>query len=215
LESFNGDNSRVNYRDLASNKALGSYNQPINNTTTIVWDVPFGRGQRWGSGANGFVNGLLGGWRLTGINTMTSGQPVNITYAPPAAFSVSGASTYRPNYLGGDLYSADRDASNYFNRAALVAPSVATPNDPSQPFGNLGRNIARTNPIYNLDLGAHKDFQLPWEGKRLEFRAEFFNFFNKTNLGSPAGNVLANNFGTITSLSSLARQVQFGLKFVF
>jgi hypothetical protein len=215
LESFNGDNSRVNYRDVASNKALGSYNQPVNNTTTVVWDVPFGRGRRWGSGSNAFVNALLGGWRLSGINTMTSGQPVNISYGPPSAFSVSGAPTYRPNYLGGDIYSADRDPSNYFNPAALAAPSVATPNDPSQPFGNLGRNIARTNAIYNLDLGAHKDFELPWEGKRLEFRSEFFNLFNKTNLGSPSSNVLANNFGTITSLSSLARQVQFALKFMF
>jgi hypothetical protein len=97
----------------------------------------------------------------------------------------------------------------------VVAPSTATPNDPSRPFGNLGRNVARTNPIYNLDFGAHKDFSLPWEGKRIEFRAEFFNLFNKTNLGAPQGNVLANNFGTITSLSSPARQIQFALKFAF
>jgi hypothetical protein len=215
LESFNGDNSRVNYLNLAADKALGSYNQPVNNTTTVVWELPFGRGRRWGSDANGLVNAVLGGWRLTGINTMTSGQPINISYGPPSAFSVSGAPTYRPNYLGGDIYSADRDASNYFNKASLSAPSVATPNDPSDPFGNLGRNIAETNAIFNLDLGAHKDFQLPWEGKRLEFRAEFFNLLNQTNLGAASSNVLANNFGTITSLSSPARQLQFALKFVF
>jgi hypothetical protein len=215
LESFNGDNSRVNYRDLAADKALGSYNQPVNNTTTVVWELPFGRGRRWGSGSNGVVDALLGGWRLTGINTMTSGQPINISYGPPSAFSVSGAPTYRPNYLGGDIYSADRDVSNYFNKASLSAPSVANPNDASRPFGNLGRNIASTDTIYNLDFGAHKDFQLPWEGKRLEFRAEFFNLFNKTNLGAASGNVLANNFGTITGLSSPARQLQFALKFVF
>jgi len=83
------------------------------------------------------------------------------------------------------------------------------------PFGNLGRNVARSNAIYNFDGGAHKEFGLPWEGTRLEFRAEFFNMFNQTNLGAAQGNVLANNFGTITSLSSQARQIQFALKLAF
>ncbi|MGH9673874.1 MAG: TonB-dependent receptor domain-containing protein, partial [Bryobacteraceae bacterium] len=215
LESFNGDNSRVNYRDLANEKGLGSYNQPVNNTTTLVWEAPFGHGRTWGGSSSALLNGILGGWRLTAINLMTSGQPVNISYAPPSNFQVSGAPTYRPNYVGGDLYSTTRDPANYFNRAAVIAPSVATPNDPSRPFGNLGRNVASTRAIYNLDFGTHKDFALPWEGKRVEFRAEFFNLFNKTNLGAPAGNVLANNFGTITSLAAPARQIQFALKLVF
>ena len=46
LEASNGDNSRVNYRDLASEKGIGSYNQPINNTSTAVWEVPYGRGRK-------------------------------------------------------------------------------------------------------------------------------------------------------------------------
>ena len=222
LEAFNGDNSRVNFRDVRNEKGLGSYNQPVNNTSTVVWEVPFGKGRRWGAGSNALVDGVLGGWRLSGINTMTSGQPVNISYAPPSAFSVSSAPTYRPIYLGGNIYSPERSASNYLNRivypaagAAFVAPSTLTPNDSSRPFGNLGRNVARSNAIYNLDLGAHKGFNLPWEGKRVEFRAEFFNLLNKTNLGAPASNVLANNFGTITSLASPARQIQLALKLVF
>jgi hypothetical protein len=161
------------------------------------------------------VNAVLGGWRLTGINTMTSGQPINISYGPPAQFQVSGAPTYRPFYLGGDIYSPTRDVSNYFNKAAIKAPSDPTINDPSRPFGNLGRNVATTHAIFNLDLGAHKDFPLPWEGKRIEFRSEFFNLLNKTNLGAAQGNVLNNAFGTITSLSSPARQIQFALKLVF
>jgi hypothetical protein len=215
LESFNGDNSRVNFRDLPNERAVGSYDQPLNNTTTVLWEVPYGRARRWGAGAHWLLNGILGGWRLTGINTMTSGQPVNISYAVPAAFSVSGAPTYRPIYLGGDIYSPDRSPSNYLNRSAVIAPSTLNPNDPSQPFGNLGRNVARTESIFNFDFGFHKDFPLPWEGRYFEFRSEFFNLFNTTNLGAPQGNVLANNFGTITSLSSPARQIQFALKLVF
>jgi hypothetical protein len=48
LEAFNGDNSRVNFRDPASVKGLGSYNQPVNNTSTAVWEVPYGRNRKWG-----------------------------------------------------------------------------------------------------------------------------------------------------------------------
>lgn len=215
LEASNGDNSRLNYRDIAGEKGIGSYNQPINNTSTAVWEVPYGRGRKWGSSANGFVNAVLGGWRLTGINTMTSGQPINLSYAPPSAFQVSSAPTYRPNYLGGSIYSSEKSVTNYFNKASVIAPSTATPNDPSRPFGNLGRNVASTEPIFNFDGGAHKDFNLPWEDTRIEFRAEFFNLFNTTNLGAAQGNVLNNAFGTITGLSSPARQIQFALKLVF
>lgn len=215
LETANGDNSRVNYADMRNEKGLGSYNQPLNNTSTAVWEVPFGKGRRWGSGGNAIVNAIAGGWRLTGINTMTSGQPINLSYSAPSLFQVSSAPTYRPNYVGGSLYSSEKSPANYFNKAAVIAPSSATPNDPSKPFGNLGRNVGRTNAIFNFDGGAHKEFALPWETTRLEFRAEFFNLFNKTNLGAAQGNVSSNTFGTITGLSSPARQIQFALKLAF
>jgi hypothetical protein len=140
---------------------------------------------------------------------MTSGQPVNITYSPASAGQVSGAPSYRPNYLGGSIYSAEKSASNYFNKAAFALPGI------SEPFGNLGRNIARTEPIFNFDLGLHKEFPLWRESWRLQFRSEFFNLFNTTNLGAPAQNASNANLGTITSLSSPARQIQFALKLVF
>lgn len=72
LESFNNDNSRLNYRNMAGEKGLGSYNQPFNNTSTAVWEVPFGKGRRFGSGINSVANAVVGGWRLTGINTATA-----------------------------------------------------------------------------------------------------------------------------------------------
>jgi len=215
LEAYNGDNSRVNFRDLASEKAIGSYNQPVNNTSTAVWEIPYGKGRKWGSGVNPVVNALLGGWRVTGINTMASGQPINLSYTTPSAFQVSTAPTYRPNYLGGSIYSSEKSVQNYFNKAAVVAPNAQNANDPSHPFGNLGRNAGRTEALFNFDGGAHKDFPLPWENTRFEFRAEFFNLFNTTNLGAASSNVSSNNFGTITSLASPARQIQFALKLVF
>ncbi len=209
LEAFNGDNSRMNFRNTASEKGIGAYDQPFNNTTTVVWELPYGKGRRWGSTVHPVVDGVLGGWRLTGINTMTSGQPINITYAPASAAQVSGAPSYRPNYVGGDIYSTDRAPGNYFNRAAFAIPGI------DQPFGSLGRNIARTESIFNFDMGLHKEFPLWSEATKLQFRSEFFNLFNTTNLGSPGQTFGNANFGVITGLSSQARQIQFALKLVF
>ncbi len=214
LEAFNGDNSRVNYRNVAAEKGLGAYNQPWNNTTTAVWELPYGKGRRF-TAPNWFMNGVLGGWRMSVIHTATAGQPVNLTYNPPSAFQVSGAPNYRPDYLGGSLYSPERSPTNYLNKAAVVAPNVANANDPTRPFGNLGRNVAVSPAIYNFDGGLHKEFPMPWETMNLQFRAEFFNLFNKSNLGAPNSNVTNTNFGTITSLASPARQIQFALKLVF
>ncbi|MBI4902078.1 MAG: carboxypeptidase regulatory-like domain-containing protein [Acidobacteria bacterium] len=209
LEAFNGDNSRVNFRNVPSEKALGAYDQPFNNTTSVVWELPYGKGRKWGSSLPSIADAIVGGWRLTGINTMTSGQPVNITYSPASAGQVSGAPSYRPHYVGGDIYASNKGAASWFNRAAFALPAI------NQPFGTLGRNVARTEGIYNFDLGLHKNFRLWSESSRLEFRSEFFNLFNTTNLGSPAQNFSNANFGTITGLSSPARQIQFALKLVF
>lgn len=105
--------------------------------------------------------------------------------------------------------------TDYFNKAAVATSTTATPNGPSRPFGNLGRNIATTEAIFNFDGGVHKDFNLPWEDTRLEFRAEFFNLFNTTNLGAAQGKMLNNALGTITGLPSPARQIHFALLLVF
>ncbi len=208
LEVQNGDNSRVNYRDIESEFGRSGYDQPLNNTTSFVWELPFGQGHKYGASLNPVVDGILGGWRVVGINTMTSGVPVNLSYSPAAAFSVSGSPTYRPN-LTGDPLTPDGGINNYLNPA-----TVEIPTDRTQPFGNAPRNVVRAPSFYQLDLGLHKAFGLGRDQTRLEARIEAFNLFNKTNFGSPNGNRSSSAFGTITS-TSVARQIQLGLKFYF
>jgi hypothetical protein len=72
----------------------------------------------------------------------------------------------------------------------------------------------RAPAFYQLDLGLHKAFGLGRDQTRLEARVEAFNLFNTTNLGSPNGNRSTGTFGTIAS-TSVARQIQLGLKFYF
>ncbi|MGE3492355.1 MAG: carboxypeptidase regulatory-like domain-containing protein [Vicinamibacterales bacterium] len=209
LETANGDNSRVNMADLESNFGTSGYNQPLNNTTTMVWELPFGRDRRFGNAMNPFAEAVLGGWRVTAINTMTSGVPVNLTYSPSSTFSVSGAPTYRPN-ITGDIYAADPTDRAYFNPA-----NVTIPTDSSQPFGNAPRNAARGPAIYTLDMGLHKTFNFAGSGRGFELRLEVFNVMNRTNFNAPNGNRSATSFGTITSLATTPRQMQLGIKVNF
>jgi hypothetical protein len=209
LETANGDNSRVNFRNIQADRGTGSYNQPINNTTTLVYDMPYGKGRKFGATAPGVLQAVLGGWRTTLINTMTSGQPINLTYGATTQFSV-GYPTMRPNVTG-PLYPSGgaQSFSNFFERANIAAPT-----DPSQPFGGASRNMARGYPLYSTDLGLHKAFPLWKEGKQIEFRAEAFNLLNKTNFGLPNSDRANAAFGRITSTFP-ARVVQLALKLVF
>jgi hypothetical protein len=209
LEANNGDNSRVNYRDLRNERGLGGYDQPFNDTTTLLYELPFGHGKKFGAGWNRVTDTVIGGWRLSMINTMSSGVPVNLTYSPSSAFQVSGSPNYRPNLTGDPMMpSGQRTAQQWLNPATVVVPT-----DRSQPFGNAGRNVARAPNFYQMDLGLHKDFNLT-ERFRMSFRTEAFNALNKTNFSAPNGNRSSNAFGTITSTYP-ARQMQFALKLTF
>ncbi|HZS57357.1 MAG TPA: hypothetical protein VFA65_23360, partial [Bryobacteraceae bacterium] len=84
-----------------------------------------------------------------------------------------------------------------------------------QPFGNAGRNLARTPSFYELDFGLHKNFNLGSESRYLQFRAEAFNLLNKTNFAPPS--TLSSNssgFGVFSSTFP-ARQLQLALKLYF
>jgi hypothetical protein len=208
LEVQNGDNSRVNHANIEGDYGISGYDQPLNNTTSLVWELPVGQGRRYGADMNAIADGFLGGWRLVGINTITSGIPVNLSYTPPTAFSVGGQFTYRPN-LTGDPETEDGGPANYLNSA-----NVSIPTDRSQPFGNAPRNVARGPSFWQFDLGLHKAFTLGRDSTRLEARIEAFNLLNRTNFNTPNGNRSAAAFGTITSTQP-ARQIQLGVKLYF
>ncbi|MCU1233386.1 MAG: TonB-dependent receptor, plug [Candidatus Solibacter sp.] len=212
LEANNGDNSRVNFLDPGYNKGVGSYNQPFNNTTTLVYALPYGKGRKFGSNGNPFLTAIIGGWQATVINTMTSGMPVNINYGPASRYSVSGYPTYRPNLIGDPMAPiAQRNIDNYFNKANVVIP--VDPLNPN-PFGNAGRNTVRSYAIYQTDLGLHKEFPLGSEVRKLQFRSEFFNVMNKTNFQAPNSTSSSSAFGTIRSAFA-ALVIQMALKLVF
>jgi len=214
LEAANGDHQAVNLFSFRSSKGLSGYDQPFNNTTSVVWDMPFGRGRRFGSGLPYLADAMLGGWTLSGINTMASGQTINLIYSPGAAFIATDGSknsaVYRPNLIGDPMMpSGQRSITQYFNPNTILVPT-----DVTHPYGNAGRNIGRNDRCFNFDLGVHKQFRLPGEGRNLEFRTEVFNLLNRTNFSPASGDRSSSSFGAISGTFP-ARQVQFALRLAF
>jgi outer membrane receptor protein involved in Fe transport len=214
LENPNGNfPAPQDFNDLEAEYGTSAYDQPWNSTTSLVWELPFGRGRRFLGNASGLTETLLGGWRLGAINFMWAGEPVTLRYNPAAAFQVSGitqdfrgANNYRPNVTGDPMIPAgERTAQAWLDRNAVTVPT-----DPSQPFGNAPRNSVRGPAFYQLDLVLSKQVALG-RGALLELRAEAFNVLNKTNLRAPEGNRSLASFGTITSAYD-PRQVQLGVK---
>lgn len=217
LENQNGNfPGPQDLRNLDAEFSTGAYDQPLNLTTSFVWSLPVGRGQRWGSGLSPALDALAGGWQLAGVNTVTSGEPVTFTYTPAAAFQVSGiqqdfrgANNYRPNVTCDPVVpSSQRTVTNWFNRDCVVIPT-----DPSQPFGNAPRNSVRGPAFWTLDLAAVKQVSLAGT-TRLEIRLETFNLLNRVNFAAPNGNRSAAGFGTVTAAYD-PRQLQLGVKFLW
>ncbi|HEX3876833.1 MAG TPA: carboxypeptidase regulatory-like domain-containing protein [Bryobacteraceae bacterium] len=210
METGNGSNYYMNFRNWDSYRAISDYDVPFQNTTSFVWDIPVGKGRKLGADMPAIADALVGGWRLAGINTMISGQPVNFTYSPSTTAAVAGSNLpMRPNVVGNPFLPGDqRTTQRYFNFAAFAIPN------PSQPFGNAGRNIGRSDGIYTFDLAIDKSFTVFSEGHSLQFRAEAFNLQNRTNFQAAASNISTSTFGTITKTYP-ARQIQLALKYTF
>ncbi len=166
LENQNGNApAPQDFYNLAADEGLSNYHQPYNNTTSVIWELPIGRGRKWLGDASAWLDAIVGGWTLSGISFLYAGEPVTLTaYAPgslpPAAFQVSGiaqdfrgGNNYRANVTG-DPYGDRSSITNYFNR-----DNVLLPTDPSQPFGNAERNSVRGPDFWQLDFVAGKELR--------------------------------------------------------
>ncbi len=212
------------FRNPAADYGQAEYNQPVVDTTSLVYELPFGRDRRF-MNTGGFVNALLGQWQVSAVNQAQSGFPYQITYAPPAANLVSGipsnqsyrgANLYRPNRVAGvPLNKLDkaasngtslqyvnlRTAANPTNASAIAIPSATLNGSLASPFGSISRDPGR-GPIFNsLNIAFNKRFDTPVEALKVEFRGELYNAFNHTNFTAPGG-AIANTTATINGVST-------------
>jgi hypothetical protein len=223
LETYGGDGALVNLYNPAGERGPSGYDQPLNDTLSIIADLPFGKGRMFGQSAPAWQQAVLGGWQLAAINVVTSGLPINLTYTPSAQNVVSSTSevySVRPNLVS-TAKAVYAPKSSWVKTGSalsgtLLASQVSVPT-PSQYFGNAGRNDLRGPAFGQLDLALHKSVPLWSETSNIEFRIEAFNVLNATNFQYPDSSVTDGaNFGTYTASSAYpSRQVQLALRLAF
>jgi hypothetical protein len=217
LEYYSGnyEANPQNIHNLAAEHGPSSFDVKLNNVTSIVYQLPFGKGRKYASSLNAWEDAAVGGWEISNINTAHTGTPLNVWYSPSTAYDVTGLSNdyrgqalQRPNVSGSAASQTTTQMLNtYFAGYTFTLPPV------NAPFGNLSRNAFRTPGFEQWDLALDKTFQIH-EDVRLQFRSEFFNVLNHTNFGIPDTKTTDAAFGTIRSTYP-ARQIQFALKLLF
>ena len=176
---------------------------------SYVWELPFGNGRRFGKAWTGAKEFLLGGWQVTGINTVQSGLALTATLAGASVLNIGGERRARPNLAGNPvLPESERTLARYFNTDAFTAFAPAP-----QAFGNAGIGIMRGPGFVNFDFTLAKNFPID-ERRSVQFRTELFNAFNHPNFGPPNLQRESSGFGQILTAAN-GRIVQFGLKFYF
>jgi hypothetical protein len=173
---------------------------------SATYDLPWGKGRKWGSSWSGVANAVLGGWKLGGIFQARSGLPITVTDG--RARSLQGErGSERPNCVG-DPKPSDQSLTRWLDINAFQAAALGT-------FGNCPVGVARAPGYSNVDLVLSKRFEVG-ATRYLELRAEAFNAFNHPSFGPPARDIsVPNTFGQITSTVSSPRVVELALKFYF
>jgi hypothetical protein len=149
------------------------------------YQLPFGRGRRWGADWESVANGILGGWRLSGTVRAYTGNPFTVTIRSP---DLDAGESARPNRLGDGYVSADSQPGRkgidfpwYDLDAFEPVPSVEDEPSGVSPFsfGNSGRNILNGPGLFTVNAAFSKDISIKED--RLQLRLEVFNLFNRPN----------------------------------
>jgi hypothetical protein len=178
--------------------------------TNVLYTLP------WGPGKSMFTDGLsskiLGDWSLSGILIAHSGQTFSILAGSDV--NGDGNNTDRAKILPGatlaQLKNSSGDKTQFLRPQSQVLNVLLSPTNGTL----LGRNNMTGPRAVNLDFGLQKRIAVT-ERMHFEFRAEFFNIFNHTDLGNPDNTLTSPTFGRIFSTSLNSRQIQFGFKFYF
>jgi len=203
--------ARQNVYDRAAERAISSQDIAHRFVTSFVYDLPFGKGKRLGQNWGSLADKVIGGWQFNGIATFQSGTPIIINQGANnvGIFNPS----QRPMWNGTDpnLEGSKSDKiAQWFNRAAFSL-------SPAFVFGNTPRVMPnlRQDGDKNFDLSLFKNNYFH-EGKwNVQFRAEFFNAFNRVRFAGPNGSVDNGAFGTTGSQGNGPRQIQLAIKLIF
>jgi len=197
----------LNETDTEYERRIGADDIPHRLVVSGIWELPFGKGRKWGASWNGFIDAFAGGWQAQGIYQWQRGRPIDLSE--------------RNVYFNSDPSRLRTDISGKTVDAAFDTSGFFVPGNPNA--HRLANNI-RTFPSrlpgfrrqsLNLwDLSLIKNFSIT-EQLKFQLRGEFLNAFNRPQFGDPNTDPTSSSFGKATSQSNLPRNVQIGLKLIF
>lgn len=173
-----------------------------------TWEIPVARN------SSGAARLLLAGWQMNAIAIASSATPFTVFDSANVAGQasnppISGFAGSRPDVVA-DPNAGTHTVEQWLSRSAFRRLNPVTE---AGTFGNAGRNIARGDGIFGLDLSLLKNFALS-HTRRVQFRAECFNLANHANFGLPVTDLASPSFGRILEAAP-PRLMQLGLKFLF
>ncbi len=210
----------INTWNPSLQKAVSDYDTTHQINSFVSYSLPFGKGQRFASGANRLVDAIIGGWQISGIYRQTSGLPTNPSDGARWATNWEISSAAVPNgqpipevvstgnsAIGGPNLFQNPSAAFAAFREAFAGESGA-------------RNILRGAGLFNIDSGVYKNFTMPYnEHHKLQFRWEAYNLTNSVRFDPQNGisfNLLSSaSFGRLSRTLTQPRQMQFALRYQF
>jgi hypothetical protein len=207
--------------NLAADKGLATFDVRHAAVINAIYILPFGQGQAFGSGVQGWSSKFISGWSVASILTAQSGFP----FTPQLSYNPSNNGDTRnpvrpflnPNFTGPVVLGAP---NQWFNPAAFIAPPST-----SGFSGNIGHDTYIGPGLATWDFSVLKDTRIR-ERLNLQFRAEIFNLLNRANFNTPnlivftpptAANPTGQSgtAGAVTSTSTTSRQIQLALKLLW
>ncbi|HEV2246923.1 MAG TPA: carboxypeptidase regulatory-like domain-containing protein, partial [Terriglobia bacterium] len=194
----------------ASDYGRASFDVRHSAVVNATWELPFASGQA--DQGSSWPRRLISHWRISGIAALQSGIP----FTPQLSYNPSNDGdtrnpvrpSWNPNFTGPMILGS---ASRYFDPSAFIQPLPGT-------YGNAGRNVLTGPGMIEADVSLAKNVSLG-EKRELQFRADFFNVLNHTNLNTPnpvvftqAAGAPSPTAGVVTSTSTSSRQIQLALK---
>ena len=213
--------SLLNPTDATYERRLSVNDSPHRIVVSGIWELPFGKGRRFGNRWMGMREAMLGGWQVQGIWQMQSGRPLDLGNL----YFNGNPSKLKTNIRGSTVNAVFDTSGFYFTDAAVQLPTGVP--DPTKqrndPRIRLASNIRtfpsrlpgmRGQPLDLWDLSVIKNLSFT-ENVRLQLRGEFLNAFNHPEFNNPNLDPTSSSFGKVTSQGNLPRNVQLGIKLIF
>ncbi len=217
---FFEETSLLNSTDQEFERRLADADITHRIVVSGIWELPFGRGRRWGSNWHSVINGVVGGWQLGGTAQAQTGRPLTLGNV----YFAGDPSLLKTSISGKTVDSTFNTSPFYFHDTAVqtngLDDAVKQRADQRIKLANNLRRLPsrfddfRTQGLNLWDLSLIKNFGI---GEKLKFqlRCEYLNAFNHPEFNNPSLDPTSSNFAKITSQQNLARNVQIGLKVIF